>query len=127
MFRNLIVLAFIVLLLAFGVLYQNYKKSGPTGKLIETLDEWERDALIIKNLKQFEDVQKFSFNDYEVDRLDEREIPYLLTMEPLIYSGLPIGTYKVELKGDGQNLLVFYDLEQNTILKKFNVLAPQFG
>ncbi len=126
MIRNIIILILIVLVLVLGTLYQNYKNPNPTGKVVKA-SEAEKAAAIIQHIKKFPEIQKFSFNDYDVYWLSEEEVNELSAKEPLIYGNLPGEVYKIELKGYDSNLLVFYHLESDRIVEKFSVLSSKFA
>ncbi len=122
--RNLVILAILFLIvIVLGFIFRD--SFSTLGKAIGIIAPSEDD--VIARLMQHPEMQDYSGWTIQVTHLTEEDVRSLAEEQPEIYGGISKDVYKVTLELGSKGVLVLYDYDSDSIVKRLEILNPQLA
>lgn len=81
------------------------------------------ESQILEKVKKFPEVQNYKNYPANVTFLTKGEVKELAKNYPVIYGNITRDVYEIRFFSDSRSLLVLYDIEENIIIRAFEIMG----
>lgn len=122
-FLGILIIAIVIATVGIAVNRPLATPSASTAYVVADFDE----NTVLQRLANHDEVKPYMERGRIMDRLESRELAQLRDEQPVIYSGVPEGAWRIIFAGEDDDFLVLYDAQNDNVLKAFSIAKVQFG